>query len=73
MTKGEELIQRYLKGGMSTNEIFQFEKDVEQFLLSNAPEKDKTKLRYYAESIYMLCSGLRKLQEEGKIKEEILN
>ena len=47
MTKGEELIQRYLKGGMSTNEIFQFEKEVEQFLLSNAPEKDKTKLRYY--------------------------
>ena len=69
MTKEQELIKRYMTKGRTIKEEFEFEKEVHDYLKSDAPEEEKTKLRYYTESIEMLCNGLRMLLAEGKIKE----
>ena len=70
MTKTEELIKRYMTKGRTVKEEFEFEKEVEDYLsLDDVPEEDKIKLGYYTESIYMLCSGLRRMLERGEIKE----
>ncbi len=73
MTKGEELLQRFLDGGMTVEQIFEFEKEIDDFFKSDAPENEKEMLGGYMESFQMVCSGLRKLQAEGRIKEGILN
>jgi len=69
MTKGEELVSRYLKGGMAVEEVFELEKEIDNFFQSDAPEDDKKMLGGYMEGFSMLCSTLRKLQVEGRIKE----
>ena len=69
-SKTKELMKRCMKRGRTVKEEFEFEKEVEDYLeLDDLPEEDKIKLGYYTESIGMLCSGLRMLLEEGKIKE----
>ena len=41
MTKGEELLQRFLDGGMTVEQIFEFEKEIDDFFKSDAPENEK--------------------------------
>ena len=64
MTKGEELVLRYLKGGMNAQEIFEFRQEAREFFKSNAPEEDKRKLSGYMESVVMICRAI----EENKVK-----
>lgn len=67
MTKGEELVLRYLKGGMNVQEIFEFRQEARDFFKSNAPEEDKQKLRGYMESVVMICSAIKESGLEDKV------
>ena len=68
MTKGEELVSRYLKGGMNTQEILEFRQEARDFFQSNAPKEDKERLGGYMESVVMLCRAI----EEGRLKDSDL-
>ena len=68
MTKGEELLQRFLNGGMSIQEVLEYKKEVDIFFQSDAPKEDKKRLSGYMETLNMICNGIK----EGLLKEEDL-
>lgn len=68
MTKGEELVARYLKGGMNTQEVLEFRQQARDFFQSDAPQEEKEKLRGYMESVVMVCRAI----EEGRLKDSDL-
>lgn len=68
MTKGEELLQRFLNGGMNIQEVLEYKKEVDKFFQSDAPKEDKKNLSGYMETLNMVCNGIK----EGLLKEDDL-
>ena len=64
MGKYEELIQKIRKRGMPNDYYLDLEKEVKEFLCSEASEKEKRLLRFGdAEGLSMLCEAIRLEQQ----------
>ena len=46
------------KNSLTREECFELQREISEFMKSDASEKDKQMVRGYAESLYMLCSAI---------------
>lgn len=66
MGKYKELVQKIRKSRMPDEYYLELEKEVKDFLRSDAPENEKRLLRFGdAEGLSMLCEGIRLKQQNN--------
>jgi len=58
-TEAEKLIYRMTHGKMTNKEYLELEEEVIKFIASDASEEDKRAVGGYAESLSMICNGIR--------------
>lgn len=62
-TEAGKLVERIMSKKKTNEEWMKLKKDVNDFLISDAPDEDKRMLRGYTETLSMVCNAI----EEGRI------